>query len=335
MSRHNDPLQALETLDGYRRSFTDATLWSPYVRQVCQRHGLELCAKVRAGLPGTYPTFIVDDRWVVKFFGRLFDGGLAFETEYEADRLIKQDCTIPAPPVIASGQLLGEAARWVWPYLIFEYIPGISLGEVYARVSLEDRLSIAGGLGHLARRLHNLPLENSAIFPPRWEAYRDFLNERYRRCHDDHLGWGTLPEHLVEQIDNFLPPLDELVDFSLAPHLIHADITHDHLLGRLDGGRWTTLGLIDFGDARVGDIFYELIALHLDVFDCDKRLLREFLQAYGYLPSPDFPRRALSMTLLHQFNVLEPVARLYPQIRDLVSLGQLENLFWGVEENGC
>jgi hygromycin-B 7''-O-kinase len=39
--------------------------------------------------------------------------------------------------------------------------------------------------------------------------------------------------------------------------------------------------LIDFGDAMVGDLHYELAALHLDLFDCDKRLLRQFLDHYG------------------------------------------------------
>lgn len=324
-------LHLLETLDSYQRSFTDPALWEPYVRQVCQRHGLEPCVQVRSGLPGTYPTFIVDDRRVVKFFGRLFDGGLAFETEGEVDRLLKQDRMIPAPPVIAAGQLFEAAEGWHWPYLIFEYIPGVSLGEVYDRVSLEDRLLLARELGGVVQSLHKLAIQDSPLFPPTWEGYRYFLADRYRSCQADHLGWGTLPKRLVRQIDDFLPPLDDLVDFKVAPHLIHADVTHDHLLGRLDGGRWRTLGLIDFGDARVGDIFYELVALHLDVFDCDTRLLQVFLQAYGYSPPHDFPRRAMSMTLLHQFNVLEGIVRWYPKIRDIASLEQLANWFWNLE----
>ena len=52
-----------------------------------------------------------------------------------------------------------------------------------------------------------------------------------------------------------------------------------------------------------GNILYELVALYLDLLHADKHLLDIFTTAYGI---PDFyrnnfPRQALSMTLLHQF----------------------------------
>ena len=66
------PLAGLDTLDGYRSSFIDPVLWRPFVEQVCARHGLP-CRAIRPGLAGSFPTFIVERHWVVKFFGRLFD----------------------------------------------------------------------------------------------------------------------------------------------------------------------------------------------------------------------------------------------------------------------
>jgi hypothetical protein len=56
-----NPLDALDTLDSYRHLFMDARFWQPYVRQVCARHSLS-CSTIRAGTPGTFPVFIVDDR---------------------------------------------------------------------------------------------------------------------------------------------------------------------------------------------------------------------------------------------------------------------------------
>ena len=56
---------------------------------------------------------------------------------------------------------------------------------------------------------------------------------------------------------------------------------------------WTSLAIIDFGDARIGDIYTELNALHLDLFARDKRLLSAFLDAYGMDPwlAEDFARK--------------------------------------------
>ena len=37
-------------------------------------------------MPGTCSTFIVDDRWAVKFSGELFEGGASFRSEQDANR---------------------------------------------------------------------------------------------------------------------------------------------------------------------------------------------------------------------------------------------------------
>ncbi len=330
-------LDVLNAIDGYRRRFMDLGIWEAYVRQVCSRHFSTPAGQVRPGLAGSFPTFIVDERWVVKFFGRLFDGGLGFEAELQAGRLLAADPSIPAPAILASGSLSAETAGWPWPYLIYEFIPGVSFGEVYGQVTREEKLALARRLGEVVRRIHRLPLAGSGRFPPTWNAYLSFLRAQRLACAANHRLWGSLPERLVEQIDGFLLPVEELVDLWAAPHLIHADLTGDHLLGRLEGGRWTTLGLIDFGDAMTGSLFYELVALHLDLFRGDKRLLRAFLDAYGLDKSlyRDFAARAMSATLLHRFDVLVLVFQdPGPQVREISSLEELASLLWDVDAPG-
>jgi aminoglycoside phosphotransferase len=332
----HSPLEQLNTLDGYRQHFMDADLWCPYVLEVCRRHEFSSadikCGKLRAGLAGTYPTFIVDDRWVVKFFGRLYEGELAFETEQQAHRLLAGDCTIPAPALIASGLLFGNDADWNWPYLIFEYIPGVSIGEVYGQVSLDDKSILARNLGRITRQLHQLSLVGAPLFQPSWEAFISLLQEQRAHCAASHREWNTLPQHLIEQIEAFLLPIDQLVNRQASPHLIHADITGDHLLGRLEEGHWVTLGLIDFGDAMIGNIFYELVALHLDLFRCDKRLLKVYLEVYGLdeHSRQEFPTKALNMALLHRFDVFDSLFKMIPQAREVTTLKELARLLWGM-----
>ena len=81
------------------------------------------------------------------------------------------------------------------------------------------------------------------------------------------------------------------------------------------GERWRPIGVIDFGDAMVGDRLYELVALNLGLFRCDKRLLGIFLDTYGFdlALRRDFVRRAMSLTLLHEFNVLSSVLPCVPR----------------------
>ena len=82
-------LTPLYNLDGYRHYFTDAGFWAPFVSLVFARHGFQLIGAPRSGLPGTFPTFIVSDRWVIKFFGPLFDGLACFQMELAVSQLLQ------------------------------------------------------------------------------------------------------------------------------------------------------------------------------------------------------------------------------------------------------
>jgi len=324
-------LDQLDDIQHYGRLFTDLDLWAPYVKRVLARHGLQPRNPARTGVPGTCPTFIAGERWVVKFFGRLYDGAESFAAEREAGRLAGLDPHIRVARLAAEGEL-GEGA-WPWPYLIFEYIPGASIGEVMHQLSFADMLQAARDLGETVRRLHGLPLGGSTVFPNSHAAHLRFLETQRAGAAERHRQWGCLPERLTGQIDDFIPLPEALVDRDRSPHLIHADLTRDHLLGRLIDGRWTSLALIDFGDAMTGGLPYELGALHLDLFAGDPRLLAAFLDAYE-LPADQragLPRKALSAALLHRFNLFEG---LRGKAAAAESLEALARMVWGIDTGG-
>lgn len=329
-------LSDLENLDDYRRLFTDLSLWAPYAREACLRHNLAPVEDVRATLPGTCPTFVVNGRWVVKFFGRLFEGERAFLVEREANRLVARMAAPGSTPageqigfarLLASGALGGEG--WPWPYLIFAYVPGASIGTVRGQLTAGDRLQTARALGHSLRRLHALPLEDTPLFPNDHQPTLRFLQDQREGLAARQRAWGSLPRRLIDQIDDFLPPLEELVEWERPPHLIHADLTGDHLLGRWQAGRWASLALIDLGDAMTGSLYYELSALHLDMFAGERGMLSAFLDAYG-LPAAKragLPRRALAGALLHRFNAF---AALEEPLAAASSLEHLAQNLWQV-----
>jgi aminoglycoside phosphotransferase len=320
----------------YGQIFVDADYWRPYVEEICARHGLGPCRAVRLGLPGSYPTFIVDDRYVVKLFGELFDGGESVVVEREMYALLATDRQIPAPTLLADGQLFLDGDGWRWPYLVSESFPGESLSQVEARVSFSDKLAVARFLAPVVRRIHGLTPAPSPPLALTWDAFGRFLDERRRRCVESHRAWGSLPDRLIGQLDAYIPPLPDLVDRTAPPRVLHCDLNADHVLGVFEEERWRPVGVIDFGDAMVGDRMYELAALHLGLFRCDKRLLRAFLDDYGFDAGlrRDFARRAMSLTLLHQFDVLSDVVSRFPGAADIDDLASLAALMWDPKHPG-
>ena len=158
-----NPLDALDTLDSYRQLFMDARFWQPYVRQVCVRHSLS-CSTIRAGTPGTCPVFIVDDRasqsprssegpdfgdrWVVKFYGRLFGGARAAAAERAVGRLLALHPVAPCATLVAEGRLLAESSSsWDWPYLVFQFLDGTSFGENFGVLLKAEKMGVARQMG--------------------------------------------------------------------------------------------------------------------------------------------------------------------------------------------
>ena len=313
------PPLVFATLQDYGAQFTRVEMWEPYVRAICQRHGIANSDSkiVAADLAGTNPVFIIETqgeikRCVVKIYEtRLFDGARSCEMERAVYGLITQHPQIAAPALLAHGDLFGDGT---WPYNIMSFIAGHSLSHVAEQLSPQEQLNIATFLGQYLRALHSLPI-SPALLHAR-EPFRDFLHEQYATCERRQREWHAVSPHLLDTLNTYLFNEAEWDTALLepTPRLIHADLNADHILGQMHEVestlRWQPTGLIDFGDARVGDRLYELVPLHLGLFHGDKTLLRAFMATYG--PDEDlqrdFVRRAMNFTLLFQFNALGWVA---------------------------
>lgn len=355
------PSNLFMELPFYSAHFMDVKLWEPFVCRVVSQHGYE-CQSLSAGFPGTFPTFVVklvgmrtDPNQacvVVKFFGPLFEGNAALEVEKSMGSLLSnRPMSIPSPAILAHGQLSDQ-----WHYLLFEYIPGVSLNQVRQALNVEQLATIAQQIGRFMKELHQLPVTMQTLIPTSlstkdWEGYTDFLENQRSLCWSNHARWQDLPAHLIDQLPGFIPQVSQLIDLRSPPHLIHTDLTGDHVLGRFTSDnpekltavsqvevvrnaqssrRWENLSIIDWGDSRVGNILYELVALHLDLFQSDLNLLRLCLDAYD-LPlyyRQGFSKKALSVALLHQFPLPGYIKTLS---QDLASLDILASQLFAIE----
>ncbi len=311
----------------YRALFADRDTWAPYVRAVCRHHGLAPAEPVSATLPGTFPTFAAGGRWVVKFFGELFDGRRCHAVEREAHRLAEAVPGLPVPALLAEGALLPDGR---WPYLVFAFAPGESLGATFERVPAGRRRALARRLGAWLRRFHAAPLNGLRALRPGWAAWDVFVARQRAGAHERLARSSVLPAHLLAQVEAFLPAAAIPLDRRGAPCLLHGDLTGDHLLGVGVGDGWDATALIDFGDARVGDMAYDLISLQLDLFRLERALWYAFLEGYGADASTwgDLGRRVLALAQAHPFDVLGPAIARDPAARQQPSLDRLAARWW-------
>jgi Ser/Thr protein kinase RdoA (MazF antagonist) len=313
----------------YGRYFTNPSYWHPYVGAICVRHDLGNPVTVRAGLPGTHPVFLVNEQYAVKLYTDLFSGEQSYQAEREVYRLIATEPALPAPSLVATGKLFDEQDGWPWPYIVTRVVPGLSITE--SSVSYTDHLDVAAWLGTIVRRMHSLPLVAGGPLSPEWKPFLQFLAARRAEVVANHARWGSLPAHLVAQIDEYIPDLTTLIDEEGIPALLHCDLNSDHVLGESVAGHWRPTGVIDFGDARVGDRIYELVALHLGLFHCDGAMLKTFLEAYGFDEAlrRDFAKRAMCMALLYEFNDCSFIFKHIPAAASVGTLDELAELVWG------
>lgn len=313
----------------YVRCFNDASYWQLFVAEICRHHGLEPVRQVDAGLPGTFPAFIVDGRYVVKLYGELFGGPRSWAVELEVYGLLRGAAEIRAPALIASGRLDPAAATWSWPYLVTSVLPGTSFGSARNAMTNNNQETVVRWLGRQMRAFYALRLPESGELSPAADRWSRFLGQRYAACVENHRRWNTLPPQLLDQIEKYLPPVEALIDRATRPCLLHADLNEDHILGRFAGSTWQPSGIIDFGDVMVGEPIYDLVALHIGLGHADKHLLHTFLDAARIDGAQQgFAQRAMCYTLLHRFNVLGQVFEEYPAARRVASFSELAERLW-------
>jgi hygromycin-B 7''-O-kinase len=275
----------------------DASYWGAYVDMAVAGSRLPT-DRLEVPFVGTFPTFLVGEL-VVKLFGEAFDGARCYETELAMYGLLADHSEIPAPSLVAVGELFPGAEEWSWPYLVTRRLSGEPV-RVLDR-SRSDLTAIASRLGEVAGQLHRL-------IPPAPIASREVISA-LRRSAPERLKRFGLPRHLLEQVPEYL-------DDGLAPPvLVHADITADHVF--LDRGRLE--GIIDWGDAMVADRYYEFVAVYLDALAGSPELFRAFLDGYGLREDDHLGSRCLRGILEFQFDAIK-------RVKQLVNLDSVANL---------
>ena len=244
----------------------------------------------------------------MKLFGYARSWRAIYAGERAALAAVATDPGIAAPGLLGEGQLYQDDPA-PWPYLITSRTPGVASWR--AALSEEQRRSLAVDVGRQVHRIHALPTSGVAA-DEAWSGL-DVVGAARQ---------SSLPAHLVGQIDGYLArlgPFDRV--------FVHGDLVANHAY--VENGRLS--GIIDWGDAVAADRHFEIIQVFRDLFDCDKSLLRVFLDASAWPVREDFPRQAMGLALYRQAvmlalhhggDVFEPIAARFP-LEDIATLDDL------------
>lgn len=298
---------------------TDIAFWAPCVADVLARHGLPAPQRrPLAGAGATFPTFVAGDA-VVKFFDDAPSSARSFAAERTVLRRLAGDPAIMAPRLVAAGRLPDDTAPdgIGRSYLVMTRVPGMAWGE--ADLTFDQRRAAAADLGRQVARIQALDPSGLPVHDD-WSVVDP--TEAARR--------STLPRKLAPEVADFLaayPPAGRVA--------VHGDIMFRHVF--VEQGRLA--GIIDWGDAMATDRHYEFAKLHLDLFACDRTLLRAFLEAAAWPAGSDFAPRSMAMALWRQAHGLAQHATMdvfyrlrsfVPRLDAIVSLDELADALFAV-----
>ena len=275
--------------------FKDVEGVRPTIDAICEQEGIGYRRIETPHGSHTNAVFILDRSLVLKIYNPVWP---EFEMECRLIEVLSRNGAVPAPSIVASGQLLD---RLSWSYLIQEFSSGLTLEAIRPEITREDLLGIASEVGAVVRALllTDVRLFDDIDAGESWEA---LVDRRRREALPELTGAGVITPGVAEALADTLD--EAIAGSSQTPHVIvHGDLESDHVLLERSGGEWAVASIIDFGDAKVGLRDYEWMPLWFGLFDKDIGAMQEFLKAYDpvLMTDDELPRRMVAWTLLHDF----------------------------------
>lgn len=285
------PSVAVASEQAWMAARQDLTLWGPALAEVCGRHdlaGLPLCP---APTGSAVVVRVGDERYVKIYWPE--DAGHAARERRALD-LIGGRLDVPTPRILGSGSI------GTCPYLVMDSLRGEHLNEVWPDLDRSARRDLAGGVGRLARALHDLPVPDPGPLALDWPS---FVAEQRGTAAARQRSRG-LPGELADLVEGFLAGRRATLTVTGPLALLHTELMHDHLMVCRDGGGWRLSGLFDFADALVGPPAYEIPSVGLFIACGEPALFEAFFEGYGRSPADlglASPEDVLAWALIHRY----------------------------------
>lgn len=317
--RLKNMLSRIESFEQYEQFKSDVGLLKEIAQTIISHHSLP-AGSLELFSEGTNIVFSYNRDYVVKIYPPMHIEQYKSEallTEYLVGKL-----TVKTPDILYQGEIAN------WPYLIMTQLEGELLETLWEKLSYDNKISIIRELGALIKEVHGLPTNGLEEIDCHWEQ---FITQQIQHCVAQHQ-MKKLPLQLLQQMLDYLKPIQERVKTIEKPVILTGEYTPMNMLVKQIKGVWRISGLIDFGDAMLGLPQYDLLGPGAFLIQGDKRLLREFLMAYGYAENQlthELSHQLTALMLLHKYSNLEAQIRIENWQNKINSISELEQLVWG------
>lgn len=280
----------------YSFLFKDSSIWEKIILYISQKHGLK--GKLERATSGSHIVYRVGDHWI-KLMAPLYSNDMQFEIE--GLKSIEDRLSVQSPKILLTGEIES------WKYLVMSHVDGQPIRHLWMNLKQDEKLIICDQIGKILGELKNC--RPSKVISHRF-IWNSFIQNQYNNVRNLQQQKG-LPEPWLNTAEDFLKQSaidDFLID---QPVLLHADLTFDHLLMKIDPIPRIT-GIIDMADCQVGHPEYELLVPCCFIFKGESNLLRRFLFSCAYRDSQinqNLSFKLMRWLLLHRYGVIQKIFR--------------------------
>jgi hygromycin-B 7''-O-kinase len=185
--------------------------------------------------------------------------------------LLEGKLSLQTPRLIGSGDIDN------WVFVISSRLSGTLLADLWPSLDVEQKRSIMTQTGHVLRELRSVTFADHTAIEVDWPMYIDDLVSECLARHQRR----KMPDGLLAQV---MPYIEASGDFASPAELrfIHMDIHPWNLMAKQDDGRWRLDGLLDFGDAIIGNSDrFELLTPMMFMAQGNPLLVASLLESYA------------------------------------------------------
>jgi hygromycin-B 7''-O-kinase len=184
---------------------------------------------------------------------------------------------VPPGGPVATPTLLGLDMLDGWTVLLLRRLPGAILSEQWPSLSRSQRAELAAQLGAVAAWLHHVEVPPGSPLSYDWVAHIESEVEAAPR----QLAEDGAPAELQDSWPNFLRSVRPLPSPDSPLVLLHGDLSVANVLvHEEDAGRWRVMGLLDFGDASLGEFTHDWLSPGVHNFGGDAAVVGAFCDGY-------------------------------------------------------
>ncbi len=319
MQKVNTVLPNIKSNEEYDQLNLNDEIFKSAAREIISSHHLP--DEPLELLLGTNVVFLYGNNRIIKIFPPVHKSH--FINEVLVMKHLYNKLSVRTPAVEYEGEISG------WPYIIMNRLDGTLLEGLWETLDDDNKVIIIRELGSLIREVHSQPTQGLEAIDCHWEQ---FITNQIKQCVAHHRA-KNLADSLVQQIPKYLDSAKEILPKIQKPVILTGEYTPMNVLVEQKSGIWHISGLIDFGDSMLGLPEYDLLGPGAFLIQGNKKLLKEFLISYGYLPekmTKTLSQQLTALMLLHQYSNLNVQIRIHNWKDHIQSISDLEILVWGL-----